>query len=56
MVASVIFFNIKLMPNYYLDIETNGLDEVQNKILTIQWAELDRYTGKLIMDREIVDL
>ncbi|MGY5151884.1 MAG: ribonuclease H-like domain-containing protein [Candidatus Nitrosopumilus sp. bin_6a] len=34
------------MGTYYLDIETNGLDEVQNKIITIQYAELERGTGK----------
>ncbi len=29
------------MGAYYLDIETNGLDEVQNKIITIQYVELE---------------
>jgi len=33
---------------YYLDIETTGLNEFESKILTIQWAELERNTGKLI--------
>ena len=32
--------------NYYLDIETTGLDELNNKIITIQYMELDRNTGK----------
>ena len=32
--------------NYYLDIETTGLDELHNKIITIQYMELDRNTGK----------
>ena len=32
--------------NYYLDIETTGLDELRNKIITIQYMELDRNTGK----------
>ena len=36
------------MGNYYLDIETTGLDEVQNKITTIQYVELERSTGKQI--------
>ena len=31
---------------YYLDIETTGLDELNNKIITIQYMELDRNTGK----------
>ena len=34
--------------NYYLDIETTGLDELHNKIITIQYMELDRNTGKAI--------
>ena len=34
------------MGNYYLDIETTGLDEVQDKITTIQYVELERGTGK----------
>jgi len=36
------------MPGYYLDIETTGLDEVVNKIITIQYQELERGTGKPI--------
>ena len=32
--------------NYYLDIETTGLDELNNKIITIQYIELERNTGK----------
>ena len=36
------------MGNYYLDIETTGLDEVQSKITTIQYVELERSTGKQI--------
>ena len=32
--------------NYYLDIETTGLDPLHNKIITIQYMELDRNTGK----------
>ena len=31
--------------NYYLDIETTGLEEKQNKIITIQYMELDKNTG-----------
>lgn len=34
------------MGTYYLDIETTGLDEVQDKIITIQYVELERGTGK----------
>ena len=32
--------------NYYLDIETTGLDPLQDKIITIQYMELERNTGK----------
>ena len=42
------------MSNYYLDIETSGLDPVADEILTIQWAELDRSTGKLVGDIHIL--
>ena len=34
--------------NYYLDIETTGLDELHDKIITIKYMELDRNTGKAI--------
>lgn len=36
------------MGNFYLDIETTGLDPEQDKIITIQFQELDRYTGEAI--------
>ena len=32
--------------NYYLDIETTGLDEQHDKIITIQYMELERNTAK----------
>ena len=34
--------------NYYLDIETTGLDELHSKIITIQYMELERNTAKPI--------
>ena len=34
--------------NYYLDIETTGLDELHDKIITIQYMELERNTAKPI--------
>lgn len=34
------------MPAYYLDIETAGLDPVRDPIITIQYQELERYTGR----------
>ena len=36
------------MGNYYFDIETTGLDPKKDKIITIQYQELDRFTGKAI--------
>ena len=32
--------------NYYLDIETTGLNPLQHKIITIQYMELERNTAK----------
>ncbi|MFH1237955.1 MAG: ribonuclease H-like domain-containing protein [archaeon] len=34
------------MGNFYLDIETTGLDPEKDKILTIQYQELERNTGE----------
>ncbi len=34
------------MASYYLDIETTGLDPNKDKIITIQYQELDRNTGE----------
>ena len=42
------------MGTFYLDIETTGLDEAENKIITIQYAELERGTGKIIGDLTIL--
>lgn len=36
------------MPTYYLDIETTGLDPRKDKIITIQFAELDRNSAEQI--------
>lgn len=36
------------MGNYYFDIETTGLDPKKNKIITIQYQELDRNTGEAV--------
>ncbi|MEM3161043.1 MAG: ribonuclease H-like domain-containing protein [Nitrososphaera sp.] len=33
------------MPNFYLDIETTGTDPSKDKIITIQFAELERNTA-----------
>jgi DNA polymerase III alpha subunit (gram-positive type) len=40
--------------NYYLDIETTGLDEVQDKITTIQYVELERSTGRQVGEMTIL--
>lgn len=34
------------MGEFYLDIETTGLNPAKDKIITIQFQELDRYTGE----------
>ena len=36
------------MSNYYLDIETTGLDHKNNQILTIQYQELDFNNGEAV--------
>jgi len=36
------------MTSFYLDIETTGLDPAIDKIITIQFQELDRYTGEVV--------
>ena len=36
------------MGNFYFDIETTGLNSKLNKIITIQYQELDRHTGEAI--------
>lgn len=36
------------MPSYYLDIETTGLNPKEDKIISIQYQELDMNTGKPI--------
>jgi len=38
------------MGNFYLDIETTGLNPQVDKIITIQFQELDRHTGKPVGD------
>jgi len=40
--------------NYYLDIETTGLDPLQDKIITIQYMELERNTAKPIAPLKIL--
>ena len=36
------------MPTFYFDIETTGLEQEKDKIVTIQFQELERNTGKHI--------
>ncbi|MEN9625937.1 MAG: hypothetical protein RL557_265 [archaeon] len=36
------------MGQFYLDIETSGLNPATDKIITIQFQELDRYSGKAV--------
>lgn len=42
------------MGNFYLDIETTGFDPQKDKIITIQFMELDRNTGEKIGDITIL--
>src|SRR3989344_2054508 len=42
------------MPNFYLDIETTGLDPRTSKIITIQYAKLDDFTSKQIDEIKIL--
>jgi len=34
------------MIEYYFDIETTGVDFEKDEIITIQWQELDGFTGR----------
>jgi len=40
--------------NYYLDIETTGLDPLRHKIITIQYMELERNTAKPVGQLKIL--
>lgn len=42
------------MPNFYLDIETTGLDPFKNKIITIQFAQLHDGTSEQIGELRIL--
>ncbi len=42
------------MTEYYFDIETTGVDPQKDKIITIQWQELDRFGGKPIGKLQIL--
>lgn len=44
------------MPNFYLDIETTGLDPKVDKIITIQFTELDRNTAEQVGVLKILKL
>ena len=40
--------------NYYLDIETTGFSELDDKIITIQYMSLDEKTGKAVSPLKIL--
>lgn len=42
------------MTEYYFDIETTGVDFDNDEIITIQWQELDRFTGKPLGELNIL--
>lgn len=46
--------NIDNMANYYLDIETTGLNPDHDEIITIQWQKLDFETGEPFGDLTIL--
>lgn len=43
-----------ILANYYLDIETTGTNEFKDKIITIQYMELERGTGKQVGNLKIL--
>lgn len=42
------------LAEYYFDIETTGVDFDKDEIITIQWQELDRFTGEPIGELHIL--
>lgn len=42
------------MAEYYFDIETTGTDFDKDEIITIQWQELDRFTGEPLGELDIL--
>lgn len=42
------------MAEYYFDTETTGTDFDKDEIITIQWQEVDRFTGKPIGELKIL--
>jgi hypothetical protein len=44
----------KDLTEYYFDMETTGIDFDKDEIITIQWQELDRFTGEPIGELNIL--
>ena len=42
------------MAEYYFDIETTGINFDKDEIITIQWQELDRFTGEPVGELNIL--
>lgn len=42
------------MPSYYIDMETTGLDPIEDSIITIQYQELERRTGRPVGELQIL--
>ena len=42
------------LTEYYFDVETTGTNFDKDEIITIQWQELDRYTGKPIGELNVL--
>lgn len=45
---------VLVLVEYYFDIETTGFHFDKDEIITIQWQELDRYTGEAVGDLNIL--
>jgi len=42
------------LTEYYFDMETTGLKPKKDKIITLQWQQLDRFTGKPISELQVL--
>ena len=45
---------VQLVAEYYFDMETTGLNFNTDKIITIQWQELDGMTGEPVAELNIL--
>ena len=45
---------VRNLAEYYFDTETTGFDFDKDEIITIQWQEVDRFTGEPIGELRIL--